>query len=104
MVGAIHEYAERHPGVLRAAMTDGRVIDADGVEAKSLLMLWGSDWADALRDSAKKDDAGIDADMIGQAVAGALYQASRETHHTGRSREELTKTLTRFLTRALRPD
>jgi AcrR family transcriptional regulator len=104
MVGAIHEYAERHPGVLRAAMTDGRVIDADGVEAKSLLKLWGTDWADALRDAGKKDDTGFDADMIGQAVAGALYQASREIHHSGRSREELTKTLTRFLTRALRPD
>src|SRR3954467_8187103 len=35
---AIYEYADSHPGVLRAAMTDARVIDADGVEAPPLLM------------------------------------------------------------------
>src|SRR6476660_6633808 len=29
MFGTIAEYAESHPGVLRAAMTDGRVIDAE---------------------------------------------------------------------------
>jgi len=102
MFGTIAEYAESHPGVLRAAMTDGRVIDAEGVEAKSLLALWGDDWAVALRGPAK--DGGYDTDIIGQAIAGALCQAICETHQSGRSREALMKNLTRFLTRALRPD
>ena len=37
-------------------------------------------------------------------TAGALHQASRESHRSARSREELVKNLTAFLTRALRPD
>jgi len=55
-----------------------------------------------LRGPAK--DGGYDTDIIGQAIAGALYQAICETHQSGRSREALMKNLTRFLTRALRPD
>jgi len=104
MLGAIYDFADSHPGVLRAAMTDGRVIDADGAEGKPLLTLWGSDWAETLRGSAKDGEPDFDADIIGQAIAGALVQASRESHRLGRSREELVKSLTRFLTRALRPD
>jgi hypothetical protein len=99
---AIYEYAGSHPGVLRAAMTDGRVIDAEGVETQSLLMTWGTDWAELLREGNAVN--GYDADIIGQAIAGALHQASRESHRSGRSREELVKNLTAFLTRALRPD
>lgn len=103
---AIYEYADSNPGVLRAAMTDGRVIDAEGAEARPLLMIWGMDWAEMLREGAQHGNAinGYDADIIGQAIAGALHQASRESHRSGRSREELVKNLTAFLTRALRPD
>jgi AcrR family transcriptional regulator len=101
MLAAIYDYADSHPGVLRAATTDGRVIDAEGVEAPSLLMIWGTEWAETLRDGGSN---GYDADIIGQAIAGALLQASRESHRSGRSREELAKNLTAFLTRALRPD
>jgi AcrR family transcriptional regulator len=101
---AIYEYADSHPGVLRAAMTDARVIDADGVEAQPLLMQWGAEWAEIVRGAAGNGSAPYDADIIGQAIAGALHQASRESHRSGRSREELVKNLTAFLTRALRPD
>jgi AcrR family transcriptional regulator len=101
---AIYEYADRHPGVLRAAMTDARVIDADGAEAQPLLMQWGAEWAELVRDVARNGGAPYDADIIGQAIAGALHQASRESHRSGRSREELVKNLTAFLTRALKPD
>jgi AcrR family transcriptional regulator len=101
---AIYEYADSHPGVLRAAMTDARVIDADGVEAQPLLMQWGAEWADTVRAVARNGSTPYDADIIGQAIAGALHQASRESHRSGRSREELVKNLTAFLTRALKPD
>jgi len=101
---AIYEYADSHPGVLRAAMTDARVIDADGVEAQPLLMQWGAEWAELVRGVARNGGARYDADIIGQAIAGALHQASRESHRSGRSREELVKNLTAFLTRALKPD
>src|SRR5476649_1862954 len=49
---AIYEYADSHPGVLRAAMTDQMVIDADGVEVRALLMQWGMEWAEMVRELA----------------------------------------------------
>jgi AcrR family transcriptional regulator len=101
---AIYEYADSHPGVLRAAMTDARVIDADGIEVQPLLMQWGAEWAEIVRGAARNGGAPYDADIIGQAIAGALHQASRESHRSGRSREALVKNLTAFLTRALKPD
>jgi AcrR family transcriptional regulator len=103
---AICEYADSHPGVLRAAMTDARVIDADGVEAQPLLMQWGLEWADMVRSVTRDGNAcrSYDADIIGQAIVGALHQASRESHRSGRSRDELVTNLTAFLTRALKPD
>jgi AcrR family transcriptional regulator len=102
---AIYEYADNHPGVLRAAMTDQMVIDAEGVEARSLLMQWGVEWAEAVRDAARDGSAcdSYDADIIGQAIVGALHQASRECHRSRRSRTALVENLTRFLTRALKP-
>jgi len=101
---AIYEYADSHPGVLRAAMTDARVIDADDAEAQPLLMQWGVEWAELVRGLTRNGRTPYDADIIGQAIAGALHQASRESHRSGRSREELVKNLTAFLTRALKPD
>jgi AcrR family transcriptional regulator len=103
---AIYEYADSHPGVLRAAMTDQMVIDAEGVEARPLLMQWGMEWAEMVRDAAADGSASAsyDADIIGQAIAGALHQASRECHRSGRSRTALVENLTRFLNRALKPD
>jgi AcrR family transcriptional regulator len=101
---AIYEYADSHPGVLRAAMTDARVIDAGDAEAQPLLMQWGAEWAELVRGVARNGGVPYDADIIGQAIAGALHQASRESHRSGRSREELVKNLTAFLTRALKPD
>jgi AcrR family transcriptional regulator len=96
---AIYEYADNHPGMMRAAMTDGRVIDADGAAAQPLLIKWGAEWADMVRGHAHGN-----AEIIGQAIAGALHQASWECHRSGRSREELVRNITAFLTRALKAD
>ena len=38
----------------RAAMTDQMVIDAEGAEAWPLLMQWGSEWAEMVRDPEQK--------------------------------------------------
>jgi AcrR family transcriptional regulator len=103
---AIYEYADSHPGVMRAAMADERMIDAEGVEARPLLIQWGEEWAQMVRGFARSGSAcsSYDADIIGQAIAGALHQASRESHRSARSREALVKNLTAFLSRALKPD
>jgi len=77
------------------------VIDAEGAEAQPLLVKWGAEWAEMARETA---NAHGNAEIIGQAIAGALHQAGWESHRSGRSREELVKNLTRFITRALRPD
>lgn len=98
---AIYEFADSHPGLMRAALTDGRVIDAEGADVEPLLMRWGAEWAERLRGN---PGSALDADIIGQAIAGALYQAACESHRSGRSREELVKNLTAFLARALRSD
>jgi AcrR family transcriptional regulator len=105
-LSAIYEYADSHPGVLRAAMTDQMVIDAEGVEARPLLMQWGMEWADMVRGAAREGSAcaSYDPEIIGQAIVGALHQASRECHRSQRCRTALVENLTRFLTRALKPD
>lgn len=105
-LSAICEYADNHPGVLRAAMTDAAMIDAGGEEAQPLLMQWGREWAEMIRAAAQDGSAcsTYDADIIGQAIAGALHQTGREAQHAGRCREALVANLTRFLTRALKPD
>jgi AcrR family transcriptional regulator len=104
-LSAIYEYAESHPGVLRAAMSDERMIDAEGSEARPLLAQWGEEWAQMVRGFAKTGIvcASYDADIIGQAIAGALHQAGRECHRSARSRDALVKNLTAFLSRALKP-
>ena len=102
---AIYDYADSHPGVLRAAMSDERIIDAEGVETEPLLALWGAQWAVMVRGLAKSSIvcSSYDADIAGQAIAGALHQAGRESHRSARSRDVLVKNLTAFLTRALKP-
>jgi AcrR family transcriptional regulator len=104
-LAAIYEYADSHPGVLRAAMADERVIDADGAEARPLLMQWGVEWAELVRRDAGNGGvcSSYDADIVGQAIVGALHQASWECQRSGRSREDMVSNLTAFLTRALKP-
>jgi AcrR family transcriptional regulator len=96
---AIYEYSESHPGVLNAAMTDEAVIDAEGVQAIPLLQRWGSDWAAGHGQVSE----GYDADIVGQAILGAIHQAATEGYRSGRTQEDVVRNLTQFLVRALRP-
>jgi AcrR family transcriptional regulator len=102
---AIYEYSGSHPGVLGAAMTDEAVIDAEGVQAVPLLQRWGLDWANIVRDAAAAGRGAdfYDADIVGQAILGAIHQAASEGQRSGRDPEMVVRNLTRFLVRALKP-
>jgi AcrR family transcriptional regulator len=105
-INAIYDYSDSHPGVLRAAMTDEMVIDAEGVQAIPLLVLWGQEWADLVRSAADEGTAcnSYNAEIIGQAIVGALHQAGREGSRGQLCRHALVDNLTRFLVKALRAD
>jgi AcrR family transcriptional regulator len=102
---AIFEYAETHPGVLNAALSDEAIIDAEGAQAVPILQRWGYDWGQTLVKAASAGHIApfYDASVIGQAVVGAIHQASSEASRTGRSRNDVVRNLTQFLVRALRP-
>ena len=104
-LNAIFDYAESHPGVLNAAMTDEAVIDAEGAQAVPLLHRWGLDWAETVRMIVQHGQASAqyDPDIIGQAIVGAIHQTAAAGFHAGRSRADVIGNLTRFLVRALKP-
>lgn len=106
MLNGMYDYSDRHPGLLRAALTDECVIDAEGASQRPLVMQWGDEWAEMIREAVVegKASASFNVEIIGQAIVGALHQTGREAHRSGRCREELVKNLTCFLTKALRPD
>ena len=45
----------------------------------------------------------FDADIIGQAILGAIHQTGSEGARAGRTRQQVVDNLTRFLARALKP-
>jgi AcrR family transcriptional regulator len=104
---AIYEYSELHPGVLATAMTDDTVIASDGPDSQMpLLERWGQQWAETITsvlDESGGLPQGLDAGIVGQAIVGAIHQATSVAHKTGKARSAVVKTLTKFLARALRP-
>ena len=104
-LNAIYDYSDAHPGVLVAAMTDEAVIGAEGAHAVPLLVRWGRDWAERVHDAMQVGEAAKDcnADIIGQAILGAIHQCAIEGFRMNRARAEVIENLTRFLVRALKP-
>ena len=102
---AVYEYSADNPGVLAAAMTDELVIDAEGVQATPLLVRWGLDWSEIVREAMRKGEActTYNAEIVGQAILGAIHQVASEGARSERKREEVLDNLTRFLVRALKP-
>lgn len=101
----IYDYAEDHPGVIATAMSDEGVIASGGGAEDTLLQRWGVEWSELLREQAKdglvaKD---YDAAIVGQAIVGAIHQASNHAFRQGKSRAVLVKSLTQFIVRALSP-
>jgi hypothetical protein len=91
--------------VLGAAMTDEAVISAEGAQATPLLERWGRDWAAIVREAANQGRAAdfYDADIVGQAIVGAIHQAASEGQRSGKNSEDMVRNLSRFLVRALKP-
>ncbi|MBL6854430.1 MAG: TetR/AcrR family transcriptional regulator [Alphaproteobacteria bacterium] len=102
---AIYEYSAEHPGVLAAAMTDELVIDAEGAQATPLLVRWGFDWGDIVREAMRSGQAcdSYNPEIVGQAILGAIHQTASEGARSQRGREEVLDNLTRFLVKALKP-
>lgn len=102
---AIYEYSAEHPGVLAAAMTDELVIDAEGAQATPLLVRWGFDWGATVREMMAQGIAcsTYNAEIVGQAILGAIHQVASEGGRSQRPREEVLDNLTRFLVKALKP-
>ncbi len=102
---AVYEYSAEHPGVLAAAMTDELVIDAEGVQATPLLVRWGLDWGEIVREAMRNGQActSYNAEIVGQAILGAIHQVASEGARSQRKREEVLDNLTRFLVKALKP-
>ena len=105
-LNAIRDYSDANPGALRAAMTDASVIDAGEGQGVPMVARWGQEWGDLIRGAAAQGEAcgTFNAEVIGQAVAGALHQAALEGARSQESRVELADNLSRFLLRALRPE
>jgi AcrR family transcriptional regulator len=106
VLAAIYAYTEDHPGVLATAMTDDVVIASEGPERQPpLLQRWGEQWADIVLAHAKQEGLHISKDeaaVFGQAVVGAIHQASSNAHRAGLSQPKTIRALTRFLMRGLR--
>jgi len=70
-----------------------------------LLVRWGQDWADIVRLAQVTGHAcaTYNADIVGQAILGAIHQVAAEGARSLRGREEVLDNLTRFLVRALKP-
>jgi len=102
---AIYDYAEQHPGVLATAMADDAVIASAGDAQATLIERWGEEWAELLRLQVKQGLVAKDYDfvMIGQAIVGAIHQASSYSFRRSKSRAALIKNLTLFFVRALTP-
>jgi AcrR family transcriptional regulator len=103
---SIYEYSDLHPGVLATAMTDDVVIASDSADGQTpLLQRWGEQWAETVKTLTAESGgipAGLDAGVVGQAIVGAIHQASSVAHRQGKQRAAVVKTLTKFLARALR--
>jgi AcrR family transcriptional regulator len=108
VLSAIYEYSELHPGVLATAMTDDVVIASASETADGqvpLLQRWGDQWAETVKTLMAEDGGlpqGLDTGVVGQAIVGAIHQASSVAHRQGKPRAAVVKTLTKFLARALR--
>jgi AcrR family transcriptional regulator len=103
---AIYDYAEQNPGVLPTAMTDEAVIASGGDGAEdTLIQRWGEEWGELLRAQAKDGLVAKDYDfsIVGQAIVGAIHQASSQSFRRGRTRGSVVKALTQFIVRALSP-
>lgn len=101
---AIYGYAEANPGVLVSVLSNEAVIGAAG-SGSTILARWGREWGERLGKQQAEGlvASGYDYEVIGQAVVGAIHQASLVAFESGNSKAALVRNLTRFIVRALKP-
>jgi AcrR family transcriptional regulator len=101
----LYDYAERYPGVLRAAMSDLEVITAQGAPQGSVVERWGREWGEALSAGMAAGQVRADYDpyLVGHAIVGLIHGATRGEHAQRIGRFQVIENLTRFLVRALLP-
>ncbi len=106
LLEALIDYAEQHPGVLKAAMTDVSVIAAEGQAGESLVDRWAVEWAASLRAGVRAGAirADYDADAIGHAIVGLIRGAAGFGVRERARRAEIIESVARFLARALVPE
>ena len=106
LLEALIDYAQRNPGVLRAAMTDVSVIASEAPAGQSLVDRWAAQWAAQLRGGARAGaiHGDYDADVLGHAIVGLIHGAASFGICRGAGRAKLVDTTARFLVRALVPD
>ena len=106
LLEALIDYAEQHPGVLKAAMTDLSVIAAEGQASESLIDRWAVEWAASLRAGVRAGAvrADYDVDAIGHAIVGLIRGAAGFGVRQRARRSEIVETVARFLARALVPE
>ena len=106
LLGALMDYAEQNPGVLKAAMTDVSVIASEAREGEGLAERWAAEWAArigvAARAGALRRD--YDAAVIGHAIVGLIRGAAGFAMRQRSEREHVIDNVARFLTRALVPE
>lgn len=102
---AIYDYSECHPGVLVTVLSDEGVIATSSPQGGTILQRWGEEWGQILKGQAQQGLVANDYDfaLMGQAIVGAIHQASRFSFERGQSRAVLVKSLTQFIVRALSP-
>jgi len=106
LLEALMDYAARHPGVIKAAMTDVSIIASEAPEGQWLVDRWAAHWAARIRAGARagaiRDD--YDAEIIGHAIVGLLRGSAGFGNRHRDRREQLVDTVVAFLVRALVPE
>jgi AcrR family transcriptional regulator len=106
LLGALMDYAEQNPGVLKAAMTDVSVIASEARDGEGLVERWAAEWAAriaaAARAGALRGD--YDAPVIGHAIVGLIRGAAGFALRHRAARAEVIDNVARFLVRALVPE
>lgn len=91
----IYAYSDEHPGVLRAALADEVLIGSE--RTGSLIQQWGREWAALLRECSSAT-LETDADIEGQAIAGAIFHCTLDG---ALSRQQVLERLPCFLSQPM---
>src|ERR1700732_913657 len=78
LLEALMDYAARHPGVIKAALSGVSVISSEAPDGEGLIDRWAAQWAAQIRAGARAGAirADYDAEIVGHAIVGLLRGAA----------------------------